>query len=491
MVLSAMRYSIFLLSLPCAIDGRRVQTSLEQAVVFSPASVPRARGPLSQDRISPPVAPQGVSGRSNRIADVRVMMESPEDHPVVPTDISPPWEKTAEAQDHMHVAGIAATAAAAAALSGASPAEAATVLSSVTPFFAWVQQMCAKASFGGLLASTGIYWWRAAGFGGGVEGKDHGPVGSATMTFSSASLALLLIGRWVESGHFPLSNMYESLLFLGWGITAVHLYIARSSPGSAIVGALTSPLALCITAGATLLLPKELQQASALVPALQSNWLMMHVSVMMMSYATLLASSLIAGGFLVLSAPKDGFVGQARDAVGSGFAGLRGKEEAAADVADVAVSAEKHPEPTAPAASAEALAWFDMQAESTDASGEAAAVQIQSETPNTARSGMEMTNDLAYQCGILGWNFLTIGLISGAVWANEAWGSYWSWDPKETWALVTWLVYSVYLHTRISSNYDDRFSNSVCFFGFIVTWVCYAGVNLMGLGTGSLHSYTR
>lgn len=470
-----------------------MQSSVEQLAAFAPGSIPRAQG-----RTSSPL----VSHESSRIANVQIMAESlAGDSLVPPPDSKPPVEHNVNVKvrhsnapvQESNVVGVAAAVAATLAISGAEPADAATALSSAVPLFAWLQQLCAKASFGGLMASTGIYWWRAAGFGGGVEGKNHGPMGSMAMTFSSASLALLLIARWVESGHFPLSNMYESLTFLAWGVTAIHLYIARKSPGSAVVGALTSPLALGVTAGATLLLPKELQKASALVPALQSNWLMMHVSVIILSYACLLASSMIAAGYLVLTAPDDGFVGQTRNTVSNGLAKLRGQEEAttitdasAAVPEDVVVSASQPEKEVNPALS-ESLAWSDIQA----VSAEGAAAKVLNETPEKYRSGIEMTNDLAYQCGILGWNFLTIGLISGAVWANEAWGSYWSWDPKETWALITWLCYSVYLHTRISPSYDDRLSNTVCFAGFIVTWVCYAGVNLMGLGTGSLHSYTR
>merc|ERR1719159_1612936 len=85
-----------------------------------------------------------------------------------------------------------------------------------------------------------------------------------------------------------------------------------------------------------------------------------------------------------------------------------------------------------------------------------------------------------------GFAALTIGLISGAVWANDAWGSYWSWDPKETWALITWLWYAGYLHVRLTPSYSDRTANLVGLSGFFVTWVCYVGVNLFWVG---LHSY--
>ena len=81
---------------------------------------------------------------------------------------------------------------------------------------------------------------------------------------------------------------------------------------------------------------------------------------------------------------------------------------------------------------------------------------------------------------------LTVGIVSGAVWANEAWGSYWSWDPKETWALICWLVYAAYLHTRLSRGWQGRRPAWVAVSGLFVISVCYIGVNLLGIG---LHSY--
>ena len=93
---------------------------------------------------------------------------------------------------------------------------------------------------------------------------------------------------------------------------------------------------------------------------------------------------------------------------------------------------------------------------------------------------------LSYRILGFGFPFLTIGILSGAVWANEAWGSYWSWDPKETWALLTWLVFAIYLHTRFSKGWSGKKPAIIASFGFVVVWVCYLGVNLMGEG---LHSY--
>jgi cytochrome c-type biogenesis protein CcsB len=86
----------------------------------------------------------------------------------------------------------------------------------------------------------------------------------------------------------------------------------------------------------------------------------------------------------------------------------------------------------------------------------------------------------------LGFPFLTIGIISGAVWANEAWGSYWSWDPKETRALITWNVFAIYLHARLLKGWQGQKAAILGSSGFFIIWVCYLGVNFLGKG---LHSY--
>ena len=99
---------------------------------------------------------------------------------------------------------------------------------------------------------------------------------------------------------------------------------------------------------------------------------------------------------------------------------------------------------------------------------------------------LESLDNLSYRIIGLGFPLLTIGIIAGAVWANEAWGSYWSWDPKETWALITWLVFAAYLHTRITKSWQGKGPAMLASLGFIVVWVCYLGVNFLGKG---LHSY--
>ena len=89
----------------------------------------------------------------------------------------------------------------------------------------------------------------------------------------------------------------------------------------------------------------------------------------------------------------------------------------------------------------------------------------------------EQLDSLSYRTITVGFLLLTVGIISGAVWANEAWGSYWSWDPKETWALICWLVYAAYLHTRLSRGWQERRPALVAVVGLAVIGICYIGVN--------------
>ena len=99
---------------------------------------------------------------------------------------------------------------------------------------------------------------------------------------------------------------------------------------------------------------------------------------------------------------------------------------------------------------------------------------------------LESIDNLSYRTISFGFPLLTIGIIAGAVWANEAWGSYWSWDPKETWALITWLVFASYLHSRITKSWQGEKPALIATLGFVVVWICYLGVNFLGKG---LHTY--
>lgn len=117
---------------------------------------------------------------------------------------------------------------------------------------------------------------------------------------SSNFLLFLILGlRWIISGYFPLSNLYESLLFLDWCLLFI-LIVAETKTRTKLLGAVLLPITLLIISFASLILPTQMQEAAPLVPALQSNWLMMHVSMMMLSYATLILGSLLSILFLVV-----------------------------------------------------------------------------------------------------------------------------------------------------------------------------------------------
>ena len=89
----------------------------------------------------------------------------------------------------------------------------------------------------------------------------------------------------------------------------------------------------------------------------------------------------------------------------------------------------------------------------------------------------------------VGWSFLTLGMTMGALWAKEAWGDYWSWDPKETWAFATWLSYLFYLHLRPSCKHQD-FLFAWLIFSFILLQMCWWGINFLPSAQGiSIHTY--
>ena len=277
-------------------------------------------------------------------------------------------------------------------------------------------------------------------------------------TLSANFLIFCLLGlRWLNYGYFPLSNLYESLFFLAWGITFTTA-VLESKTRTSIIGSISNPISLFIVGFAGLSLPESMQAPSPLVPALKSNWLMMHVTVMMLSYASLIVGSLLGIFFLIITNGKKDEIVLQGNSYGKSF-----KNDALLDTA------------------------FYKEGTSENFS---TLVGEENETfapPKENRlSLLESVDNLSYRTISFGFPLLTIGIIAGAVWANEAWGSYWSWDPKETWALITWLVFASYLHARITRSWQGRKPALIASVGFIVVWICYLGVNFLGKG---LHTY--
>jgi len=277
-------------------------------------------------------------------------------------------------------------------------------------------------------------------------------------TILTNGLLFSLLGlRWLNYGYFPLSNLYESLLFLAWGITFITVILEKKTR-TTLVGSITNPISLFIIGFAGLSLPESMQAPSPLVPALKSNWLMMHVTVMMLSYGSLIVGSLLGIFFLILAN------GRKEDIVLQGNS--YGRNFTSNSLADRAFYKEG------------SLDYYsNLMIEET----------LQAEkTKENRLSLLESVDNLSYRTISFGFPLLTIGIIAGAVWANEAWGSYWSWDPKETWALITWLVFASYLHARLTKSWQGKKPAIIASFGFVVVWICYLGVNFLGQG---LHTY--
>lgn len=247
--------------------------------------------------------------------------------------------------------------------------------------------------------------------------------------FGTLSTAFLTIGlilhtgglilRWIEThqtgyGYVPLSNMYESLIFFSWTIVLVYL-ILELIYRQKTIGAFITPFAF-MTIALTSIIPGIDAKITPLVPALQSNWLAIHVITCFFGYAAFAVSFGIS--ILYLFSEKR----------------------------------EKRPEGS--------LKWL----------------------PSSS-----ILDEINYKSIVIGFPMLTLGIVTGAAWANYAWGSYWSWDPKETWSLITWFIYVAFLHARFTRDWRGRKAAVLSIVGFAAVLITYFGVNYLLSG---LHSYT-
>jgi cytochrome c-type biogenesis protein CcsB len=233
------------------------------------------------------------------------------------------------------------------------------------------------------------------------------------LAFSGLLLhTLALVMRTIQSGHAPFTNMYESLSFLAWASIFAYIIVEWKykirQPGAYILLIVIALMALASSP----LMPKE---ATPLVPALQSYWLWLHVSV------TLLGEAFFAVAFVT--------------------------------------------------------SIMFLVADSREKKGKA---------PKSALTA-ERLDSISYRSIAIGFPLFTLGgLVFGMVWAYKAWGTYWSWDPKEVWSLITWFVFALYLHTRIVMGWKGRRSAAIAVIGFLAALFTYFGVNYLLAG---LHSY--
>lgn len=267
----------------------------------------------------------------------------------------------------------------------------------------------------------------------------------------------LLATRWIFWKHFPLSDLYESLIFLSWSFYLIHMILFFFKKEKKNLSAITAPSAIFTQGFATSGLLTEMHQSAILVPALQSQWLMMHVSMMVLGYAALLCGSLLSVTLLIITFQKK-------------LISIFDKQKQLL---------------------IESFFFSEIQYINHKSNINIVQNVLLSSVRNYYRfQFIEQLDHWSYRVISLGFLFLTVGILSGAVWANEAWGSYWNWDPKETWAFITWIIFAIYLHIRTNQKLRGANSAIVAFIGFLIIWICYFGVNLLGIGLHSYGSFT-
>ncbi len=218
-----------------------------------------------------------------------------------------------------------------------------------------------------------------------------------------------LEARWVESyrfgiEHAPLPNYYESLVFYAWCIGLI-LTLLRKKLTYPVITMMVSFAALILMAYASIS-PSVEKTIQPLIPALQSNWLHVHVITCFIAYAAFVVSFVC--GLLYL------------------------------------------------------IKWKGMA------------------------PPREILEEINYRSVMVGFPMLSAGILTGAVWAHYAWGSYWSWDPKETWSLITWIIYALFLHARLAKGWRGKRIAFISIIGFLSVIFTYFGVNFILSG---LHSY--
>jgi cytochrome c-type biogenesis protein CcsB len=291
--------------------------------------------------------------------------------------------------------------------------------------------------------------------------------GTWVMGLSFLALTLAIIFRGVEAQRFPLSNLWESLLWFAWATMGGYLYISRAYGLQQLgwLAALTS--ALMFIYGSWL--PQSQHEIQPLVPALVSYWRQIHVPPLIISYAMFFLAGL--AGFIQLSL--------------SGRYISVGWLAAAVVAAATAVWLGTH---TTTDTHFLQILFVGSSILGPLLAGLAFNKRNAKQAANARSKELaEIYDDVGNRCVAIGFPLLTIGIITGGLWANHAWGSYWSWDPKESMALVTWLAYAAYIHLRIQQNLSAEKLSLVLVVGLLLTLLTYLGFN--SLGFGGLHSY--
>ena len=281
--------------------------------------------------------------------------------------------------------------------------------------------------------------------------------------------------RWFEShqmgpdiGHIPVSNLYEVFVLFCWLTTLFYLYYEARFQ----TRALGAYVMLVVSSAVGFLLwytvAREAHEIQPLVPALQSWWMKIHVPANFVGYGCFALAAMVALAYLLKTTPARplwiGLVGMPLGIVALILAVRLG---ATLD--------------------ADTVKGLDAWARKIAGIGAFLAIAIALRSRLTARlPELTQLDDLLYKAIALGFAFFTIATILGAFWAADAWGGYWSWDPKETWALIVWLNYAAWLHMRLMKGLRGQVSAWWALVGLLVTSFAFLGVNMFLSG---LHSY--
>ena len=283
-----------------------------------------------------------------------------------------------------------------------------------------------------------------------------------------------ILMRWVESyqlgiGHAPFSNLYESLVFFAWVIVLIYLIVERQIENR-IIGAFTTPIACLVMAYASLnpAIPNAIQP---LIPALKSNWLIAHVITCFIGYAAFALAFGVSAMYLM----------------------KKGRDEEPIIWMEIVKPLTLFVFATLFSRVLFVPTWqYAVIIGLPICLAFYAIIFLARRIPAESKASLldrfpeiRVLDELGYQLILLGFLFLSIGIITGAVWANSAWGRYWGWDPKETWSLITWFVYATLLHARLMRGWHGKRIAFLSIFGFASVLFTYFGVNLLP----GLHSY--
>ena len=319
-----------------------------------------------------------------------------------------------------------------------------------------VNSAYAQTSDGLFWVAFVVYFMALIGF---VAAFAYRSKGASTLAVVLASIGAAahagsIATRGLAAARPPWGNMYEYSSMIAFLVVVGYLVIVNGRLKLRDLGGFAIALALVsLSLGRVLYAP-----AGPLVPALSSWWLKVHVAAMITASSTFS----IAFIFTILYLLKDR---AERRAATSLFGGSTvGAAYAGPTVGD---------KPGFPVDYA--------SSEPVDAKRDGEVKGFWARLPSS-----EKLDTLAFRTHTIGFPIWTFGVIAGAIWASKAWGRYWGWDPKETWAFITWVIYAGYLHARATAGWRGRKAALVASAGFVSLWITYYVVNLWIVG---LHSY--